>query len=157
MINKFHTFGRNVFLIGSDVFVVKNADSDWIYNSFEHLGGPNYDAFAYENKVIVSKGNYLYYSQRDLTTNVLEPSIDKVNDIIIHPNPATDYIYINLTADNQVEEANHQIMIFNNLGQRVVSAPYLSESERIRIDVSRLTPGVYFVGIGNRTEKFVKW
>lgn len=104
-INKFHIFERNIFLIGSDVFVVKN--SDWIYNSFEYFSGSNYDVFPYENKVIVSKGNYLYNRQLDLTTKVREPSIDKVNDIRIHPKPATDYIYINLTAANQVEEANH--------------------------------------------------
>jgi hypothetical protein len=156
-INKFHIFGQNIFLIGSEVVVVKNADSDRIYKSFEHFSGSNYDVFPYENKVIVSKGNYLYNRQLDLTTKVRESSIDKVNDIIIHPNPATDYIYINLTSANQVEKANHQIMIFNNLGQHVTSAPYLSESERVKIDVSHLTPGVYFVGIGNRTEKFVKW
>jgi len=76
-------------------------------------------------------------------------------DIIsIRPNPATDYIYINLV-DVSVFGG---VKIYNMLGECVSHfTPTLSEGEGVRIDVSHLSPGVYFVRYGSHAEKFVKW
>lgn len=74
----------------------------------------------------------------------------------IQPNPATDYIYINNNDAGTGEFAN-TAMIYNTLGQCVLTILQQLEGERLRIDVSHLSPGVYFVRLGNRTEKFVKW
>ncbi len=87
---------------------------------------------------------------------------NSTDKLVIFPNPATDYIYINF-ADLEV---NHYpsyksglgaVKIYNTLGQCVSHlTPTLSEGEGTRIDVSQLPPGVYFVRVGNRVEKFVK-
>jgi len=72
----------------------------------------------------------------------------------IHPNPTSEYIYINL---GDVSGFGG-VKIFNMLGECVINlTPPLSEGEGVRIDVSHLPPGVYFVRIGSRAEKFVKW
>ncbi len=80
----------------------------------------------------------------------------------IHPNPATDYIYINLNdlgrdSSPSYNTGSGSVKIFNTLGQCVSHlTPTLSKGEGVRIDVSYLPPGVYLVRVGNRVEKFVK-
>ncbi len=72
--------------------------------------------------------------------------------IIITPNPATDFI--------EITGAEGEVRIFDVFG-RELTTPALratpSDSKRnLRIDVSLLAPGVYFVRVGDKVEKFVK-
>jgi len=83
----------------------------------------------------------------------------------IHPNPATDYIYININNfegnSSPYNSKFGDVKIFNTLGQCMITTPSLrdtsSEKGNLKIDVSHLLPGVYFVRYGSRAEKFVKW
>jgi len=72
--------------------------------------------------------------------------------IIIEPIPATDFIYLNkgLHALAQGEE----IVIYNSMGMDVLRIR--GTNRQMKIDVSSLPPGVYFVKIGNKVCKFVK-
>lgn len=72
-------------------------------------------------------------------------SIGAHTEITIFPNPATDYIYIN--SDELIPgEPNNPLMIFNSLGQCLSNyIPSTIEGKQIRIDVSRLPTGIYFV------------
>jgi len=88
------------------------------------------------------------------------------NEIIVQPNPATEYITVNLSSINPTlkrgVEGEVFIEIYDVMGMKIQSTPFnltpaLSEEERARIDISNLTPGVYFVKIGDRVEKFVKY
>ena len=77
----------------------------------------------------------------------------------IYPNPAGDYIEINFdafipTLKRVVDEVS-DIQIFNTLGEIVLSVEQTPPSVH-RIDISKLSPGMYFIKIGNRVEKFVK-
>jgi aminopeptidase N len=77
----------------------------------------------------------------------------------IYPNPATDYIEINLDAINptlkrRVDEDSN-IQIFDMLGINVSPAGGGIKGGG-RIDISFLSPGIYFIKIGNKVEKFVK-
>jgi hypothetical protein len=74
----------------------------------------------------------------------------------LFPNPATDYIFIK-NDDAGMGEFAKPAVIYNTLGQCVLTIPHKSEVKQLRIDVSHLPPGVYFVMYGNRAEKFVKW
>ena len=78
--------------------------------------------------------------------SVSEESIK--NNIYISPNPANDYIEI-----QPLEGFN--ILIFNTLGETVLSVEQTPPSVH-RINISNLTPGLYFIKIGDRLEKFVK-
>ena len=73
----------------------------------------------------------------------------------ISPNPASEYIEITVGANGR--SPLHDIRIYNNLGECFSNlTPTLSESERaIRIDVSGLPNGIYFLRIGNEVQKFV--
>jgi hypothetical protein len=75
----------------------------------------------------------------------------------ISPNPARDYIEIssiNPTLKSGVDDCS-AIQIFNTLGEIFMSVEQTSSSVQ-RIDVSHLAPGIYFIKIGNRVERFVK-
>jgi hypothetical protein len=51
-----------------------------------------------------------------------------------------------------------EIVIYNVIGEKVKAlSPALSQSEReLRIDVSHLPTGMYFIKIGDKVQKFVK-
>jgi hypothetical protein len=66
----------------------------------------------------------------------------------IYPNPATDYINIH-------PSEGFNILIFNTLCEIMMSVEQTSPSVQ-RIDISNLSPGIYFIKIGNRVEEFVK-
>jgi photosystem II stability/assembly factor-like uncharacterized protein len=100
-------------------------------------------------------------------TDVKENNTDK-EKIVIYPNPASDYIEIigSIGACSNGNEASpiasEYIQIFDVLGV-IQSTPHQftspqpsAKGEGVRIDVSTLAPGMYFIKIGNRVEKFVK-
>jgi len=86
-------------------------------------------------------------------------------NLSLSPNPATDYITIfiseiNPTVNRRVDKVNHKIQIFDILGIEVSSAGgsvnEVDGGGSIRIDVSNLPAGVYFIRIGDKVEKFLK-
>ncbi len=103
---------------------------------------------------------------QDITSN--EELILLDNHLSLSPNPATDYIEIategvilNGTQWSEESIEGHRsksIQIYDFLGNVVLTfTPALSlKGERVRIDVSGLAKGVYFVRIGGKIYKFVK-
>jgi photosystem II stability/assembly factor-like uncharacterized protein len=80
--------------------------------------------------------------------------------IIVSPNPASEYIEIQVKPSEGFEPSEgYKVQIFNTLGIDVSSAGGgVNEVDGggFRIDISHLPPGVYFIKIGDRVEKFVK-
>jgi hypothetical protein len=78
----------------------------------------------------------------------------------ITPNPASDYIEISSPPLERGSGGVAPVYIFDILGMEITTpnlTPTLSEGEGVvRIDVSGLAPGVYFVRVGNVVRKFVK-
>jgi hypothetical protein len=102
--------------------------------------------FSYVNR-------FKYETGTDITENFNQSSI------IISPNPAGDFINLrNVIPAN----AGISIEIFNIFGERTTPSnltgltPLLAKEGIIKIDISNLAPGVYFVRVGDRFEKFVK-
>jgi len=93
-------------------------------------------------------------------------NIDGKNILSLTPNPAGDYIEI--TFDNVILKERQRlnrpslnVQVYNVLGVEVLSASYtpsvlLSNGENIRLDVSGLSTGIYFVHVGGEVLKFVK-
>ena len=87
------------------------------------------------------------------------------SEIFLTPNPASDYIEISVGAQRAVPD---NIAIFDILGVEVTTPQWASPllrnrdtppyqgGEIVRLDVSYLTPGVYFVRVGDVVRKFVK-
>ena len=76
-------------------------------------------------------------------------------DITITPNPATDYIEIAISDNRTLKDA---VKMYDVLGVCVATHPLTPSQEgvAIRLDVSGLPAGVYFVRIGSKMYKFVK-
>jgi hypothetical protein len=120
---------------------------------------------------------YEYKHPKDSTTRKLDKKMDigafeyfSLSDVAqynsnnsleyeIFPNPATDYIEINLNTINPtlkggVDEGS-DIKIFDILGVNVSTAGGGIIGGG-RIDISNLSPGIYYIKIGNHVAKFVK-
>ncbi len=77
------------------------------------------------------------------------------NKIDISPNPATDYIDINSPSPRGTK--GEEIKIYNTYGECVIDltpTPLLT-GEGLRIDISHLPVGLYFIQIGNFSEIFM--
>jgi hypothetical protein len=84
-----------------------------------------------------------------------------INEFSISPNPANDYILINVGAIHELP-LPEQIEIFNIFGEKVeqtflsVQDGQTGMSDPLKIDISNLASGVYFIKVGDKIEKFVK-
>jgi len=98
--------------------------------------------FNYENRGICGLLSVNTYSEQD---------------VFITPNPARDYVEINVST---LERGPKGMSVFDALGfEQSTSVNYVDTSccgGHVRIDVSSLSPGVYFVRVGGRMYKFVK-
>ena len=98
-----------------------------------------------------------------LTNKAILSSVEDMNpttksNLFISPNPSSDF----LTIQFQTSEASKtsdvsSVQIFDMLGIEIKDlTPALSKGEGVRIDVSKLPAGVYFIRLGDKVEKFVK-
>ncbi len=79
-----------------------------------------------------------------------------INIISISPNPAGDFITINLGNTNPtLKRGVDEVFIYNALGEMVMSVETLHATS-LRINISDLPKGMYFVKVGGETVKFVK-
>ena len=86
------------------------------------------------------------------------------NSLLTYPNPASDFITIQLSNKGlQPFAAGDKVQIFDILGIEVISvgtgldlSTQPNDLSTLRINVSHLPAGVYFIRMGDRVEKFVK-
>jgi hypothetical protein len=89
-------------------------------------------------------------------------SVSAISDnIYIYPNPASDYIDISAGKVIQSDAKGPYIRIYDVLGMGITTplqraTPAYQGGEILRIDISGLSSGVYFVKIGDVVRKFVK-
>jgi hypothetical protein len=72
------------------------------------------------------------------------------HNIILSPNPACEYINIRL--DDVILSEVKDLKIYNTLGECVLTPLAFGEGPGVRLDISALTPGLYFVSINNGKE-----
>jgi len=98
-----------------------------------------------------------------LATKVEEEELPSIDDILITPNPARDYIELQIN-NHTLKGVVENVKVFDVLGMEVIKAttpslrdtPPYEGGEIVRLDVSGLAPGVYFVQVGDKIFKFVK-
>jgi len=88
----------------------------------------------------------------------LQAEIIYNNDILISPNPVTDYleIAINNVILSEAKNPVLNVKVFNVLGVEVMAASIHPMTQSHRMNIENLPPGVYFVQIGSRMQRFVK-
>jgi len=124
-------------------------------------------------------GDVYGYRKGGVLLNVSENSLNNFRDFSLSPNPASDFIEISFSQndiDRRVNPTVDGIAIYNVFGEKIINltptlsihgegvttrsyysaTPPESGGDKIRIDVSGLLTGIYFVKVGEKIGKFVK-
>lgn len=88
------------------------------------------------------------FINRDFTSNIFFST--KEDQLNIFPNPVTDYL--NIDENLKVHQESH-VVIFSLNG---IVLKKINFSDSRKIFVGDLTPGVYYISIGNRISKLIK-
>ena len=128
-----------------------------------HEAGTVIDSFSFETQITNmasarlpnGTGQFSFHpispnQNNDLVSNTSEPIIKPLN-VNIYPNPATDYLVIEMAAVN----VTSSFLLRNILGELIISQPFTG---RIEIDLShiQLNTGIYFVEILMDNQSSVK-
>ena len=145
--------------LGDVILFTKDGGENWqfITPSFRK------SFLGYISKLLTIDENIsIFFADTKLYLLKRKPTSVEENDaeIALYPNPATDYITINPGNEGlkHFAETDEQVEIYNSFGELVLAdVQHLGDvGHLIKIDVSHLPVGLYFVRIGNRIEKFVK-
>ena len=90
-------------------------------------------------------GRYVYKFTGDWPTDVPEPQ--KPNNFTIFPNPVESEISLSFPPEYQTS----QIKIYSVEGIEVLENEYKN-----KIDVSKLSTGVYYIMVGDKVVRFIK-
>jgi len=125
--------------------------SDMRLREFISLPNNNFIITGYKNK-------YNFYIAKfydhDTAMNSIQNNLKKEN-IFLSPNPATDFLEISLPK-NALKDVSIQVYnVFGECIKEIPLNPPFSKGE-IKLDVSGLPSGVYFVKVGEKVGKFVK-
>ncbi|MDR1758512.1 MAG: DUF1566 domain-containing protein [Bacteroidales bacterium] len=92
----------------------------------------------------------------DNTTGIDDVKAEK--HIRVYPNPVKDELYIDIPSFEKTKYLNTQIIDISGRAVETGHATSLQngEGQGVRINVSRLPCGVYFLRIGDKTARFVK-
>ena len=88
---------------------------------------------------MIGDGFYIWKFTRDWSKVSVGEPLEKGSPPLIFPNPASDYIEI---TNYQLPITN--ISIYNMLGEEVFKQNINSNQNKIKIDVSSFTQGIYF-------------
>ncbi|MBV9963514.1 MAG: M36 family metallopeptidase [Parafilimonas sp.] len=120
----------------SEVGEVKAAGNSSIERSYQYTDAhPVNGNNIYHIKEVDKDGKANYSDVRSLNFSDVKPSIT------ISPNPATNFVTIQLPGNTQ----NLNIRLLSNTGQQI--ANYVMNSDSYKIDVSKLASGVYNIVI----------
>ncbi len=140
----------------------KNSDLKYI---FEVNPSKNDKAIALGVTLEINKNGsestgsfYIAEIDFSLPNNIIE---EKENlEIDISPNPAGDFITINISGINPTlkrgVDGTTDIFIYNTLGEKVITESIHPMTSSHRMNIESLPKGMYFVKVGGETAKFVK-
>jgi hypothetical protein len=82
--------------------------------------------------------------------------------VSVIPNPASDFVEVDFGNVILSEAKDQVVKIYNFLGEMVITTtPSLCDTHpyqgREKINISELVPGVYFVRVGDRVQRFIKY
>jgi len=124
-------------------------------NYADALSADSFELQIYPSKVggggiCVNSGwcSYLTVDQLGFNAVVGTKDLNRIGDLKLYPNPARDYVVFGLA------EAPSKWSVTDIYGRPVLSS---SDAQgTTRIDISNLSPGVYYLIAGNKRGKFIK-
>ena len=117
------------------------------------------ESIVLENNNLVFKTNacednyHNVFFNQNLTFSDVSTSTDKIetpeNPILVYPNPASNSLTISKTSEDSSEG-----YIYNVRGKVLMS--FNLQSQTSTVDISSLSPGLYFLLLDNQSTKFIK-
>lgn len=107
---------------------------------------------AFEGKELAPKGYIELMPDTSFCNSLIDVSIPQMNhteDVVIFPNPATDFLNVEVS-----DLTNLEYQIYNIQGKTVLHGSL--DLVNHRIDIKSLFSGIYFIRIGNQNYKFIK-
>ena len=141
--------------LNNDFFLVQRSVDGLIFEDLAHISGSgNTNSSAHYQWTDMDPGNEIRYyriKQVDFdgqySYSIIRVASCENLDISIGPNPTDRYVYI----DHHLGKT--QLVIRNSIGQIVNVRAQTTNKDSIRIDMSTLPAGIYFITLGN-SEKF---
>jgi len=117
-----------------------NSENHYTITDPSPLTGISY----YRLKQVDLDGTFMYSSIRSVKNGDLTP-------VVVYPNPVKDLLKIDLKGNN----TGGRLIIYNVLGQQILQSD-LTKTGQNGIDVSNLTPGMYFYRLDNFKGSFLR-
>ena len=156
----YYVFDEQLKLISNNRFNYDNYEiTDFYLNSSKELKFLVVEKMNPDNniKIFESAKKWTAAIVSTLPKNIITTTISETNhksdnnSMEIFPNPADDFITINLKPwEDWVVE------IYDMLGVKLISEPIHPMTSSHRMNIEYLAQGVYFIKIGERVDKFVK-
>ena len=154
----------DIKLIGDKIYASSNSGlftlnpSDTVWTLEESGLIPSHSIlikYLNDKHIYVTTATGVYRSTDEITS--VDDEVIKLegNNFSISPNPAGDFIKININ-NGASFIASDKVQIFNMLGIEVLIVGTGLDLSSQRIDISTLPSGVYYIRIGDKVEKFVK-
>ncbi len=147
-------YNGNVYQWFKDGVIINNQTAQKLEISALSLS----DAGFYYCEAINPQFSELKLTSRKFKLNVIDPT--SISDEIdyeyvkIYPNPAEDYIYLNyVNSINNISD----LYIIDYLGNKILVKSDLINDNSIRINVSNLSKGVYFIKLRDNFYQFMKY
>jgi pimeloyl-ACP methyl ester carboxylesterase len=127
------------------------SDDEWRNDAIDLSSFATQDNVSFRFSYISGWGGTIYLDNISIVDKNFESiELETPSSIGVYPNPATDFIEISVGANGP-----SPLQILDIYGQTVLTVGAIHELP-LRVDVSGLAPGMYFVRIGDRATKFVK-
>ena len=72
---------------------------------------------------------------------IVEQETDQLSNILIYPNPASDYISIRY----RIPDTGYHVWIFDGSGKLMDNCRITDSQEELKMDVSAYLPGIYLL------------
>ena len=156
---QFFGTGENPYSLKNNSSCIDFGNNDYVNEDYDIRGEGYLRKLNKKDGTVNGVVDIGAYEFNFMVDDIFAKEQDSQNNITVFPNPANDYIEINPDAINPmlksgVDEGSN-ILIFNALGEIVLSVEQTPPSVH-RIEISNLSPGMYFIKVGNRVEKFIK-
>lgn len=170
----FYYIGNTIFIgidnrwdIPGGIFISTDNGENWVSKS-EGLRNKHFSGFADNGEYIFAATNWggtgidgdvIYRAKisdfgiTDVKENESSPEIN------VYPNPTTEYIEISICCKELQSFEKYGILsIFDILGIEIISIPpgILLNGDKLKIDITDLPAGVYFIKSGKNEKKFIK-
>ena len=122
----------------------------WVYADIEYTSSHNKVWVYIDRMAYCTIPDYpLQWGQTNITEGVEEETIE--NDFSVYPNPTNGVLFVETRHGTSLPDQSYRIT--DLMGQTLIQGHITAETQQINIE--SLPAGMYFISVGNMTQKIV--